>query len=111
MKCLLVFDSLNDLIFLKSNKSFAKHIERLAKVQGLLKDDVELVRLIFFSSTTVLAYNGIDLSEFSGRNSPQSGRGYAVIFAVNHVATYYDKSFFKRLFQYIMLRWFDDYVR
>lgn len=39
MKCLLVFDHLNDIIYTKYNKKFAAHINNFAKMQGLLACD------------------------------------------------------------------------
>lgn len=39
MKCLLVFDYLNDIIYTKYNKKFATHINNFAKLQGLLTCD------------------------------------------------------------------------
>lgn len=40
MKCLLVFDHLNDIIYTKYNRKFAVHINEFAKVQGLLDEEV-----------------------------------------------------------------------
>ncbi|KAG7190267.1 hypothetical protein KM043_006385 [Ampulex compressa] len=38
MKGILIFDHLNDVLFAKCNKKFANHIEKLAKIQGLVSD-------------------------------------------------------------------------
>lgn len=38
MKCLLVFDYSNDIIYTKYNKKFALHINDLAKLQGLISE-------------------------------------------------------------------------
>ncbi|XP_018373128.1 PREDICTED: uncharacterized protein LOC108767652 [Trachymyrmex cornetzi] len=39
MKAILIFDHLNDVLFVKCNKKFASHILKLARMQGLLDDD------------------------------------------------------------------------
>jgi len=39
MRAVLIFDHLNDVLFVKCNKKFASHILKLAKMQGLLGDD------------------------------------------------------------------------
>lgn len=39
MKCLLVFDHLNDIIYTKYNKKFAVHINDFAKLQGLIPSE------------------------------------------------------------------------
>jgi len=39
MRAILIFDHLNDVLFVKCNKKFASHILKLAKMQGLLGDD------------------------------------------------------------------------
>ena len=36
MKGILIFDHLNDVLFTKCNKKFANHIQKLAKIQGLI---------------------------------------------------------------------------
>lgn len=40
MKGLIVFDNLNDIIYMKCNRSFSRHIHRLAESQGFSCDDV-----------------------------------------------------------------------
>lgn len=39
MRAILIFDHLNDVLFVKCNKKFAGHILKLARMQGLLDDD------------------------------------------------------------------------
>lgn len=39
MKGILIFDHLNDVLFTKCNKKFAKHIQKLAKIQGLILEN------------------------------------------------------------------------
>lgn len=39
MKCILIFDSLNDIIYAKYNRKFAKHMNKYARSEGLLPDD------------------------------------------------------------------------
>ncbi|XP_065203084.1 uncharacterized protein HPS1 [Planococcus citri] len=39
MKCLLIFDSLNDIIFMKHNDIFCKYIQKLAVLQGLIPEE------------------------------------------------------------------------
>ncbi|XP_031370524.1 Hermansky-Pudlak syndrome 1 protein homolog isoform X2 [Apis dorsata] len=38
MKGILIFDHLNDVLFMKCNKKFANHIQKLAKIQGLISE-------------------------------------------------------------------------
>ncbi|XP_066603341.1 BLOC-3 complex member HPS1 isoform X2 [Prorops nasuta] len=38
MKGILIFDHLNDVLFTKCDKPFAQHIQKLAKLQGLITD-------------------------------------------------------------------------
>ncbi|EGI65071.1 Hermansky-Pudlak syndrome 1 protein-like protein [Acromyrmex echinatior] len=38
MRAILIFDHLNDVLFVKCNKKFASHILKLARIQGLLDD-------------------------------------------------------------------------
>jgi hypothetical protein len=38
MKCILVFDNLNDVLYTKYNKKFSKHIKKLSREQGLISD-------------------------------------------------------------------------
>lgn len=40
MKCVLIFDHTNDIIYTKYNKKFLSHINEFAKTQGLLPEDV-----------------------------------------------------------------------
>lgn len=35
MKCILVFDQLNDILFSKCDKRFLKHVHKLGRSQGL----------------------------------------------------------------------------
>ncbi|XP_021934600.1 Hermansky-Pudlak syndrome 1 protein homolog isoform X2 [Zootermopsis nevadensis] len=45
MKCILVFDHLNDVLYAKYNKKFSKHVRKLSREQGFMpdgKDDDEL---------------------------------------------------------------------
>ncbi|XP_029034720.1 Hermansky-Pudlak syndrome 1 protein homolog isoform X4 [Osmia bicornis bicornis] len=39
MKGILIFDHLNDVLFTKCNKKFANHIQKLAKIQGLISEN------------------------------------------------------------------------
>lgn len=39
MKCVLIFDYLNDIVYSKYNRKFAKHINKFARSEGLLPDD------------------------------------------------------------------------
>ncbi|XP_046487158.1 BLOC-3 complex member HPS1 isoform X2 [Neodiprion pinetum] len=39
MRCILIFDHLNDVLFTKCNKKFAAHIQKLARIQGLIPED------------------------------------------------------------------------
>lgn len=39
MKCILIFDYLNDIVYTKYNRKFAKHINKFARAEGLLPDD------------------------------------------------------------------------
>lgn len=39
MKCLLVFNHLNDIVYTKYNKKFALHINNFAKNQGLISPE------------------------------------------------------------------------
>lgn len=38
MKCILVFDHLNDVLYAKYNKKFSKHVRKLSRVQGFMPD-------------------------------------------------------------------------
>jgi len=38
MKCILVFDHLNDVLYAKYNKKFSKHVKKLSREQGLVSD-------------------------------------------------------------------------
>lgn len=42
MRAILIFDHLNDVLFVKCNKKFASHILKLATLQGLLDDDKDI---------------------------------------------------------------------
>lgn len=44
MKGILIFDHLNDVLFMKCNKKFANHIQKLAKIQGLISE----IKVSFF---------------------------------------------------------------
>lgn len=55
MKCLLVFDYSNDIIYTKYNKKFGNHINTYAKTQELISEEV------FYS--LFLSYNMIVLWE------------------------------------------------
>ncbi|XP_076631468.1 Hermansky-Pudlak syndrome 1 protein isoform X1 [Colletes latitarsis] len=39
MKGILIFDHLNDVLFTKCNNKFANHIQKLAKIQGLISEN------------------------------------------------------------------------
>ncbi|XP_017795118.1 PREDICTED: Hermansky-Pudlak syndrome 1 protein homolog [Habropoda laboriosa] len=39
MKGILIFDHLSDVLFTKCNKKFANHIQKLAKIQGLISEN------------------------------------------------------------------------
>ncbi|XP_076241341.1 Hermansky-Pudlak syndrome 1 protein isoform X1 [Calliopsis andreniformis] len=39
MKGILIFDHLNDVLFTKCNKKFANHIQKLARMQGLISEN------------------------------------------------------------------------
>lgn len=60
MKCVLIFDYTNDIIYAKYNKKFALHINELAKTQGLLPQEVSHLLVEFpkekllLSSATLL---------------------------------------------------------
>lgn len=41
MKCLLIFDQLNDLLYTKCDKKFLKHAFKVGKAQGLIEDNGE----------------------------------------------------------------------
>ncbi|XP_017878116.1 Hermansky-Pudlak syndrome 1 protein homolog [Ceratina calcarata] len=43
MKGILIFDHLNDVLFTKCNKKFANHIQKLAKIQGLISENKDAV--------------------------------------------------------------------
>lgn len=43
MRAMLIFDHLNDVLFVKCDKRFACHILKLAKTQGLLDDKVRII--------------------------------------------------------------------
>ncbi|KYQ46387.1 Hermansky-Pudlak syndrome 1 protein like protein [Trachymyrmex zeteki] len=45
MRAILIFDHLNDVLFVKCNKKFASHILKLARMQGLLDDDKDITDL------------------------------------------------------------------
>ncbi|XP_018394789.1 PREDICTED: Hermansky-Pudlak syndrome 1 protein homolog [Cyphomyrmex costatus] len=45
MRAILIFDHLNDVLFVKCNKKFAIHIMKLARIQGLLDDDKGIIDL------------------------------------------------------------------
>lgn len=38
MKCILVFDHLNDVLYAKYNKKFSKHVRKLSQEQGFIPD-------------------------------------------------------------------------
>lgn len=38
MKCVLIFDYLNDIVYTKYNRKFAKHINKFARQQGLIEN-------------------------------------------------------------------------
>jgi len=38
MKCILVFDYLNDVLYAKYNRKFSKHVKKLSREQGLISD-------------------------------------------------------------------------
>ncbi|XP_069670133.1 BLOC-3 complex member HPS1 [Periplaneta americana] len=45
MKCVLIFDHLNDILYSKYNKKFSKHVRKVGREQGLIpdgKDDEEI---------------------------------------------------------------------
>ncbi|KAK9303720.1 hypothetical protein QLX08_004715 [Tetragonisca angustula] len=42
MKGILIFDHLNDVLFTKCNKKFANHIQKLAKIQGLISENKDI---------------------------------------------------------------------
>lgn len=44
MKGILIFDHLNDVLFMKCNKKFENHIQKLAKIQGLISE----IKVSFF---------------------------------------------------------------
>lgn len=41
MNCLMIFDHLNDIIYIKCNSIFIKHINELAVEDGVLPEEVE----------------------------------------------------------------------
>ncbi|XP_018044334.1 PREDICTED: uncharacterized protein LOC108684498 [Atta colombica] len=45
MRAILIFDHLNDVLFVKCNKKFASHILKLARMQGLLDGDKDITDL------------------------------------------------------------------
>lgn len=45
MRAILIFDHLNDVLFVKCNKKFASHILKLARMQGLLDNDKDAMGL------------------------------------------------------------------
>jgi hypothetical protein len=55
MKCVLVFDHLNDLIYSKCDARFAHHVKKLASIQGLISESEAKVRHVIF----ILALNEI----------------------------------------------------
>lgn len=80
MKCVLVFDHLNDIIFTKYNKKFASHINEFAKVQGLMPLDE--VRFVYIDA--VVTSNCEFLGMFSIQNKCQCAR--ADFFANRHIS-------------------------
>lgn len=60
MKCLLVFDYLNDIIYTKYNKKFALHINSFAKIQGLLTEEQvcykSFITVFSFQQTILLVF-------------------------------------------------------
>lgn len=49
MKCLLIFDHLNDIIYAKYSRKFAVHINEFAKEQRLIDEEVNFSRNVRFS--------------------------------------------------------------
>lgn len=43
MKCILIFDCTNDIIYTKYNKKFALHINEFAKSEGLIPEEVRVL--------------------------------------------------------------------
>lgn len=39
MRCILIFDHLNDVLFSKYDKQFSRHLWKLGKRQGLISDN------------------------------------------------------------------------
>ncbi|KAG8320508.1 hybrid polyketide synthetase [Homalodisca vitripennis] len=39
MRCILIFDNLNDILFSKYDKKFSRHFHKLAKLQGLIPEN------------------------------------------------------------------------
>ncbi|XP_067012194.1 BLOC-3 complex member HPS1 [Anabrus simplex] len=39
MKCIIIFDQLNDVLYTKYNRKFSKHIKKLGRAQGLISED------------------------------------------------------------------------
>jgi hypothetical protein len=39
MKCILIFDHLNDILYAKYNRKFAKHARKLSREQGFMSDE------------------------------------------------------------------------
>lgn len=48
MRGVLIFDHLNDILFTKCNAKFAKHVEKLAKNQGLISEKVNMLYVMYY---------------------------------------------------------------
>lgn len=42
MKCVIIFNYLNDIVYIKYNHKFARHLNKFAKEQGLLSAQDEV---------------------------------------------------------------------
>ncbi|RZB38900.1 Hermansky-Pudlak syndrome 1 protein -like [Asbolus verrucosus] len=62
MKCLLVFDHLNDVVYTKYDEKFANHIQEFASLQGFSKDFERIMSCQFGNSyTSIQCEDGLNL--------------------------------------------------
>lgn len=48
MRCLMVFDNLNDIVFMKCNKKFCVHIRKIGITTGLIKSSEVNIYLLLY---------------------------------------------------------------
>ncbi|XP_018330447.1 Hermansky-Pudlak syndrome 1 protein homolog [Agrilus planipennis] len=89
MKCILIFNALNDVIFLKYNKGFLNHINTYAKTQGLMpekcaemedEEEVSLNVIVQIFSPLITSHRVMNCEFSNTYDSIECGEGIKLVF-------------------------------